>query len=203
MFRFFTAFGLLAGSAMAATMITADPSTSPAWPVGTFFEPGEVSQTTDPLGPLSGTAITFRGWQQGGSQVSLDGGPCSLTNSCLVFFYHVTFSDPVNLNSISFSGDAFNRATFQLLNSTGTVIDSLNVSTGNVGHSVTEVLNTPGATGTSFSVRLFDNSTTWTYVNNITGDVTSAVPEPASYVAVFTGMCLIACLAWRKRQLQG
>lgn len=160
--------------------ITADASTSAAWPVGMSFD-NEVGTTTDPLGPFSGMAIQFRGWQQGGSQVSLNGQPCSNSNACLVFDYHVTFPSTVAITSLSFTGDAFNGATFQLLDSTNTVIASLSVSSGNVGHPVTYTMQTPNAVGTVFTLKLFSASSTWTFVSNITGmaaqDVTSQVSK--------------------------
>ena len=171
---------MLAGSAMAALMVTADPSTSAAWPVGTSFEPGEVSATTDPLGPFSGTPIQFRGWQNGGSQVSMNGNPCSNSNACLVFLYDLNFSTPTEITSITFTGDAFNGATFQLLNPSHTVLDSLSVSSGNVGHDVSYTL-APNATGTSFLLALYDTSSTWTFVNSISG---TSVPEPSTTVLV-------------------
>jgi len=64
---------LIAG-ASGQPIVTADPATSAAYPVGSSFEPGEVSQTTDPLGPFSGIPIEFRGWGAGGSQVCIGGG---------------------------------------------------------------------------------------------------------------------------------
>jgi hypothetical protein len=193
--RLFALFIIMAGAAMAGLIVTADPSTSAAWPVGTSFETGEVSATTDPLGPFSGTPIQFRGWQQGGSQVSIDGNPCSNSDPCLVFFYHLIFSTPTAINSISFTGDAFNLATFQLLNSTNTVIDSRSVSSGNVGHDVTYTLSTPGASGTEFSLKLFDDSTTWTFVNDISVNPT---PEPATYSIVFAGLGVITWIHRRR-----
>jgi hypothetical protein len=160
-------------------VITADPSTSAAWPVGTTFETGEVGETTNPLGPFSGTPVEFRGWNQGGSQVSLNGQPCSNNNACLVFEYHVTFPSTVSIPSISFTGDALNGATFRLLDSTNTVIASLSVSSGNVGHPVTYTMSTPAAVGTTFTLELFDGSSAWTYVSDITAspavNVTSEV----------------------------
>ena len=68
--RPFVLFLDVAGSAMAGLIITADPSTSAAYPVGTSFEPGEVSATTDPVGPFSDIPIQFKGYSNGGSQVS-------------------------------------------------------------------------------------------------------------------------------------
>ncbi len=164
-------------SAMAQS-ITVDPSTSAAWPTGTTFD-HETSATTDPLGPFSGVPILFKGWNSGGSQVSMNGQPCSNNNPCLVFDYHATFPSTIAITSLSFTGDAFNDATFQLLDSNNTVIRSLSVSSGNVGHPVTYTMPTPGAVGTNFTLKLFDNSTTWTFVSNIVGtaanDVTSQV----------------------------
>jgi len=186
-------------------VITADPSTSAAWPVGTTFETGEVSTTTDPLGPFSGSPIEFRGWNQGGSQVSLNGQPCSNSNACLVFDYHVTFPSTVSVTSVSFTGDAFNGATFQALDSTNTVIASLSVSSGNVGHPVTYTMSTPAAVGTTFTLKLFDSSSAWTYVSDISGvvaaqDVTSQVgvtiePFSANRNARDPNWCTIITLA--------
>jgi hypothetical protein len=168
-------------SAMAQTpVITADPSTSAAWPVGTTFETGEVGATTNPLGPFSGAPVEFRGWNQGGSQVSLNGQPCSNSNACLVFDYHVSYTSTVSVSSVSFTGDAFNGATFQLLDSTNTVIASLSVTSGNVGHPVTYTMSTPGAVGTTFTLKLFDSSSAWTYVSDITGVVAQNVTSEVS-----------------------
>jgi hypothetical protein len=193
--RLFALFVVMAGAAMAGLVVTADPATSAAWPVGQSFEPGEVSQTIDPLGPFSNIPIQFRGWQQGGSQVSIDGNPCSNNDPCLVFFYHLNFSTPTAINSISFTGDAFNLATFELLNSGNAVIDSRSVSSGNVGHNVTYTLPTPGASGTSFSLKLFDDSTTWTFVNNISVNTT---PEPATCSTVLASLGVIAWIRRRR-----
>ena len=150
-----------------AQTVTVDPTTSAAWPVGTSFAPGEVAATTNPLGPFSGTPIQLKGWANGGSQLSLNGQPCSNSNACLVFSYHLTFPSPVSISAIAFTGDAFNGATFQLLDSTNTVIASRSVSSGNVGHPVTYFMSTPGAFGTSFTLKLFDASSAWTFVSNI------------------------------------
>jgi hypothetical protein len=147
---------LLAPSVGRADSVTANPDTSPAWPVGTFFEPGEVAQTTDPLGPFSATPIQFRGWFQGGSQVTPDGKKCAVNfDPCLVFSYNLSFSTPTAINSITFTGDAFNGALFELLNSGNTVPDSLAVNSGNVGSPVTYTFLTPGVSGTSFTLDLF------------------------------------------------
>jgi hypothetical protein len=165
-------------------VITADPSTSATYPVGIGFFAGEAATTTDPLGPFSGNPVEFKGWGVGGSQVSLNGGPCG---ACLVFDYHVTFQSPVAITSLSFTGDAFNGATFQLLDSNNTVVSSLSVSSGNVGHPVTYTMLVPNVVGTVFSLKLFDGSGVWTYVSNITGtaatDVTSLF---STSVAPFT-----------------
>jgi hypothetical protein len=190
-------FVLMAGAAMANFIVTADPSTSPAWPVGTSFEPGEVSQTTDPLGPFSGTSIQFEGFDFGGSPVSLNGLPCSFTNACLVFNYDLNSGTPAALNSIVFTGDAFNGATFELLNSTGTtVLDSLSVSSGNVGHVVTYSFDTAGIVGTSFDLELFDTSSTWTYVSDIQ---INSTPEPQECLLLVIGLGLIVWVSHRRR----
>lgn len=81
------------------------PATVTPGEVG-FEGPGEASQTTDPLGPFSGMSIQFKGWQSGGSQISLNGQPCSFSNACLVFSYNLDFSNPTAINSITFVGDA-------------------------------------------------------------------------------------------------
>ena len=193
--RLFALFLMMAGGAMAGLIVTADPSTSAAWPVGTSFEPGEVSATTNPLGPFSDTPIQFRGYNSGGSQISLNGQPCSLSNACLVFLYDLNFSAPTGINSISFTGDAFNGATFQLLNSSHTAIDSLSVSSGNVGHVVTYTLQTPGASGTSFFLALYDTSTTWTFVSDIS---VNAAPEPATYSMALASLGVIAWIQRRR-----
>jgi uncharacterized repeat protein (TIGR01451 family) len=172
-----------------AQTVTADPSTSATWPVGKSFEPGEVAATTDPLGPFSRIPVEFRGWANGGSQVSLSGQPCSnnSADACLVFAYHLSFAHPTSINAIAFTGDAFNGATFQLLDSTGAVIASRSVSSGNVGHPVTYFLSTPGAVGTSFTVKLFDTSTTWTYVSNILINAGSEVTKTFGALAIPVG----------------
>jgi hypothetical protein len=195
--RLFALLLLMASGALASLIVTADPATSAAWPVNTSFEPGEVSQTIDPLGPFSGIPIQFRGWQNGGSQVSLNGNPCSNTNACLVFLYQLNFSVPTPIQSISFTGDAFNGATLQLLNSAQTVIASQLASTGNVGHTVTIIMPTPGAVGTSFSLRLFDASSAWTFVQSISVNTT---PEPSTWLMMLAGLAII--LAVRRRRLQ-
>ena len=183
--RLFTLFLALCGTAFAGLVITVDPATSATYAVGSSFEPGEVAATTDPLGPFSGQAVEFRGWMNGGSTTSVGGGGCSGANPCLVFLYDLMFSAPTTINSITFSGDAFNSAQFFLLNSSDVVIDTLSVSSGNVGHSVTETLMTPGATGTLFHLELFDDSTFWTFVDGI--DVNTA-PEPSTFATVFTAL---------------
>jgi hypothetical protein len=50
---------------------------------------------------------------------------------------------------------------------------------------VSFTLDTPGAVGTSFSVQLFDTSTTWTYVSDI---VINTTPEPATALLVVAGL---------------
>lgn len=177
---------LLGASVVRADSVTINPDTSATWIVGTSFEPGEIAQTADPLGPFSRTPVQFQGFQFGGSQVSLNPGPCSLSNPCLVFDYNLNFSTPTAINSITFVGDAFNLATFQLLDSSNSVLDSLSVSSGNVGHPVTYTLLTPGVSGTLFSLKLYDDSTTWTYVTNIS--VNTAVPEPSTLLMLGVGL---------------
>lgn len=194
MLRPFALLLAVAGSGMAGLIITADPSTSAAYPVGTSFEPGEVSATTDPLGPFSDIPIQFKGYSNGGSQVSLHGGACSPGNPCEVFLYNLAFSTPTAINSIAFTGDAFNGAVFELLNSSNAVIDSLAVSSGNVGHDVTYTFLTPGAVGTSFGLELFDASTFWTFVNDIQVNPT---PEPATCLMVLAGL---GVLGWARRR---
>jgi len=172
-----------------AQTITVDPSTSATWPVGRSFEPGEVAATTDPLGPFAGTPVEFRGWANGGSQVSLSGQPCSnnSADACLVFSYHISFATPTAVNNIAVTGDAFNGATFQLLDAANNVIATRSVSSGNVGHPVTYFLSSPGAVGTSFTFKLFDTSTTWTYVNNILINAGSEVTKSFSDLAFPVG----------------
>ena len=184
----------------AGLIVTADPSTSAAYPVGSSFEPGEVSATTDPLGPFSSIPIQFEGWNSGGSQVSIDGSPCSFSDACLVFLYDLNFSAPTGINSISFTGDAFNGATFQLLDLTRTVIYSLSVSSGNVGSDVTYTLNTRGALGTLFHVALYDNSSQWTFVSDI---FVNTAPEPATYSTVLASLVLMAWIQQRLRDSSG
>jgi hypothetical protein len=94
-----------------------------------------------------------------------------------------------------FTGDAFNGAVFELLNSSNAVIDSLAVSSGNVGHNVTYTLLTPGAVGTSFGLELFDSSTFWTFVNDIQVNPT---PEPATCFMVLAGLGVLGA-RWRRR----
>jgi hypothetical protein len=179
--KLFGLFLLTAISAMASFIVTAS------------FEPGEVGHTTDPLGPFSGIPIQFRGWQNGGSQVSLDGKPCSNQDACLVFLYDVNYSTPTSINSVSFTGDAFNGATFLLVNGSRVIGNS--VSTGNVGHPVTFTMSTPSITGTSFNVELFDSSSTWTYVSNIS---INSVPEPATTGLLGCAFALMAVVRFRK-----
>ncbi len=183
--KLFLAVMVVSVSAMAQS-ITADPSTSAAWPAGTTFD-HETSATTDPLGPFSGAPILFKGWNAGGSQVSINGQPCSNNNSCPVFDYHATFPSTIAITSLSFTGDAFNDATFQLLDSNNTVIHSLSVNSGNVGHPVTYTMPAPGAVGENFTLKLFDNSTTWTFVSNIAGAAANDVtPQVNISLAPFT-----------------
>ena len=177
-------FCALAGPAMASFIVTVDPSTSPTYPTNTTFD-GETSQSADPLAPFSDVSVQFKGWASGGSQESLNGNPCSFSNGCLVFDYLLTYSSPVDIQSITFTGDAFNGATFAVFDVTNSELFSSNVSTGNVGHPVSFTLDTPGAVGTSFSVQLFDTSTTWTYVSDI---VINTTPEPATALLVVAGL---------------
>jgi len=53
---------LMGTSAMADLIVTVPPSTVAAWPIGTGFEPGEVRETMNFLGPFSDTPIEIRGW---------------------------------------------------------------------------------------------------------------------------------------------
>jgi hypothetical protein len=198
--RLLVLFLTMAGAAMAGLVVTADPATSPAWPVGSSFESGEVSQTTDPLGPFSGIPIEFQGWASGGSQVSLDGNPCSYSDPCLVFLYDLNFSTQTLINSVSFTGDAFNDATFQLLDSGNNVIDSLSVNSGNVGQGVTYTMETPGASGTSFALALYDTSSVWTFISDISVNTT---PEPATYSMVLASLGVIAWIQRRRRHSPG
>jgi uncharacterized protein (TIGR03382 family) len=186
-------FCALAGRAMAGLIVTADPSTSATYPANTTFD-GEKSQSADPLGPFSNVSVQFKGWNSGGSHESLDGNPCSGSNGCLVFDYLLTFSSPVNIQSITFTGDAFNGATFALFDVTNSHLFGDSVSTGNVGHPVSFTLDTPGAVGTSFSLQLFDTSTVWTYVSDI---VINTTPEPATSTLVFAGL---GVLGWATRR---
>lgn len=188
-------FLVTAGSATASLIsVVANPDTSATYPVGTFFEAGEVAATTNPIGPFSGEAVQFKGWESGGSTLPLSGSSCP----CLVFSYALTFSGPTIITSISFTGDAFNGATFELLSSTNAVLDSLSVSSGNVGHAVTYTMLTPGASGTTFTLDLYDDSSAWTYVSDITG---TTAPEPATYLMVLLG---VAAIVWtRRRSLAG
>ena len=55
---------------MADLIVTVPPSTVAAWPIGTSFEPGQVGETTNFLGPFSDTPIE-----------SVDGG-ASVNNVC-------------------------------------------------------------------------------------------------------------------------
>jgi hypothetical protein len=193
--RMFALFVGMTAACTAGLIVTADPSTSPTYPAGSNFD-GEVSATTNPIGPFSSIAVQFQGWQVGGSQVSLDGNPCSFSDACLVFLYDLNFSTPTAINSISFSGDAFNGATFELLSSSDAVIDSLSVSSGNVGSPVTYTMNTPGASGTTFHLALYDTSSDWTFVDNIS---INTAPEPATYSTVLASLALIA---WTQRRLR-
>jgi hypothetical protein len=185
-------FCALAARGMASLIVTAEPSTSPAWPAPTTFD-GETSQSTNPLAPFSGTSVQFRGWMFGGTQQSLNGNPCSNSNACLVFDYDLTFSAPTSIESITFTGDAFNGATFALFDNTTSQLFGNSVSTGNVGHPVNFTLNTPGAVGTSFSLQLFDTSSTWTFLS----DIVITTPEPTTWFLVLAG---ITALAWRGRR---
>jgi len=98
-----------------------------------------------------------------------------------VFLYDLNFSSPASISSISFTGDAFNGATFQLLDSSKTVIASLSVSSGNVGHNVTYTMQTPGASGTSFFLVLYDGSGAWTFVS----DISVAAVESATLLQLY------------------
>lgn len=184
----------MAGSAMAGLIVTANPATSAAYPVGTTFEgPGEVSETTNPVGPFSNTPVQFEGFNSGGSMITLTGtGSCG---ACLVFSYNLAFSAPTTITSISFTGDAFNGATFALFNSSFVVIDSLSESSGNVGSPITYTMPTPGVSGTLFTLRLYDNSNTWTFVKDISVNTT---PEPATDSMMLMALGVIFFAQWRR-----
>lgn len=155
--------------------------------------------TTNPVGPFSGMPVEFEGYDNGGSQVSLFGsGMCGSSpfNPCLVFSYDLTFSVPTTINSISFTGDAFNGAVFQLFNSSNDLLASLSESSGNVGSPVTYTMLTPGVSGTSFTLDLYDVSTFWTYVSDIS---VNATPEPASLGFLLPAAVLV-CLVRRSRK---
>jgi hypothetical protein len=173
--------------------VTVLPNSSGTYPVGTSFFSGEVAQTTNPIGPFSGQAVQFIGWNTpGGSHMSLNGGPCG---ACLVYQYELSFDQPVDLSSITFTGDAFNGSTFQLISPTLGLLDTAQFSSGNVGHPVSFIFNTPGATGTSFILDEFDFSTVWRYRSDIVVNA-SAAPEPGS-AALIPGSLLLM-LAYRK-----
>jgi hypothetical protein len=114
-----------------------------------------------------------------------------------VFDYKLSFSSPTAISSITFVGDAFNAATFQLLDSSNTVLDSLSASSGNVGNPVTYTLLPPGLSGTSFDLKLYDDSTTWTYVTDITVNSVPA-PEPSTILMLGAGLLGLIVIGSRK-----
>jgi hypothetical protein len=192
----------MAGSAMAGLIVTANPvgGANDTYPVGTSFEPGEAAATTNPLGPFSGTPVEFEGYGTGGSMVTITGsGACTTPTGapsvpCLVFSYILTFSAPTAIGSISAAVDGTFGATFQLLNSSNSVIDSLSENSGNVGSPTTYTMPTPGAFGTSFTFDLYDNSCCWGYVTNIS---VSTAPEPATCSIMLVGL---GAIVWALRR---
>ncbi len=195
----FTLFLWASGSALASLIVTVPPSTAATWPVGTSFEPGEIAVTTNFLGPFSGMPIEIRGWDFGGSQVSLDGKKCSNSNACLEFTYDLNFSTPT-IPLISVSGDAFNDATFLLVNTSTFQINAFGpFFSGNVGHPITEILTASrGNIGKSFVFDLYDSSSTWTYVSDIS---VGSVPEPSTiYCIAAAGLILFGLSARRRLQ---
>jgi hypothetical protein len=200
--RVFALFIIMAGTAMAGLIVTANPvgGSNDTYPVGTSFFPGEVAATTNPLGPFSGIPIELEGYGTGGSTMTITGsGSCETMSGapsepCLVFSYILTFSAPTAINSISASVDGTYGATFQLLNSSHTVIDSLSENSGNVGSPTTYTMPTPGALGTSFTFDLYDNSCCWGYVSDIS---VSTTPEPATYFMVTMGL---GAIVWTQRR---
>jgi hypothetical protein len=54
---------------------------------------------------------------------------------------------------------------------------------------------TPDVTGTSFLLALYDSSSTWTFVNDISG---TSTPEPSTYSMVLLSLAMIGIVqVWR------
>lgn len=138
-----------------------------------------ISGSADPLAPLSGTSVHFRGWQNGGSQESIAGGLLRY----LVFRYQIDFDQPVELAWVHLEGAAFNASRFRLLNAGQSVLFDTNWPVfGNHFQSIT--LDLSGITGQSFFFEEWDNSTFWRYRSDFQ---VSAVPEPGTFVLLLAG----------------
>lgn len=120
-------------------------------------------------------------------------GTCS-TEPCLVFSYNLVFSTPTTITSISLSEDGSIVGTLQLLNSSDAVIDSISEGAGNVGTPTTYTMPTPGVSGTSFTLDLYDVSTHWVYISDIS---ISTTPEPATCPLVLMGL---GAIVWTQRR---
>jgi hypothetical protein len=127
------------------------------------------------LGPFSGQAATFVGWQQsGGSSEALNG-------AFLVYRYRLQFPDVVQLNSISVSGAAFNglNSVIRVLDSNRNVLATLATSGGNTYQSFTIPVNQQG---TVFYLDEFDTSTTWRYRDHITVSATAGNQVQGNFI---------------------
>ncbi len=134
----------------------------PTYPPGTDFD-GFVSASDDPLGPWSGTSVTFKGWE------GEDGCPISESNGSaqLIYRYRIAFDDVTELESIAVTGAAFNGPD-NILRVLDADRNELATAGTNGGNSYrTNYIFLHGVSGQVFFLEEYDTSSTWRYRESI------------------------------------
>jgi len=185
--------GLCAGGPL---FTVTDAGSSATWPAGQDITGTGgvhfISQSADPLAPFSGISVHFRGYTQGGSQVTLPGFTPA---RYLVFRYQLDFPQPTALTSILIEGAAFNGAVFRLLDENQVELGHDSWPTGgNIFQSIAYT-NLPFY-GQRFYLEEYDMSTYWRYASNIE---INTIPEPASWALLGMGLAALLGAAHRLR----
>ena len=187
-------FALFLGLCAGGPLFTVtDAGGSATWPAGADFTGNGgvhfISQSADPLAPFSGMSVQFRGYTQGGSQVTLPGFS---PPRYLVFRYRIDFPQPTPLTSIFMQGAAFNGAVFRLLDENQVELghDSWPVG-GNIFQTI--VYSDLPFYGQTFYLEEYDLSTFWRYLSDIE---INSVPEPGTWMLIGIGLTIIGAAHW-------